>query len=51
MKRILLFLCLGIVLFQSGCAVPPPTDEQSLQQQKDDQAAQKSDTFGRGLGQ
>jgi hypothetical protein len=51
MKQTLLFLCLAVVLFQSGCAMPPPIEEQTLEQQKQAQAAKKSDAFARGLPQ
>lgn len=51
MKQTLLFLCLGVVLFQSGCAMPPPIEQQTLEQQKEAQAAKKSDAFARGLSQ
>jgi hypothetical protein len=51
MKQTLLFLCAIVVFFQSGCATRPSIDEQTLQQQKDDQAEKKSDAFARGLAQ
>jgi starvation-inducible outer membrane lipoprotein len=51
MKRTLLFLCLAVALFQSGCAIPPPIEQQTLEQQKQAQAEKKSDAFARGLPQ
>jgi hypothetical protein len=51
MKQTLLFLCLALILFQSGCAMPPPIEQQTLDEQKEAQAAKKSDAFARGLSQ
>jgi hypothetical protein len=51
MKQTLLFLYLAVVLFQSGCAMPPPIEQQTLEQQREAQAAKKSDAFARGLPQ
>lgn len=51
MKPILTLFCLVLVLFQPGCAIRPPLDQQSLEQQKAAQSATKSDAFGRGLEQ
>ncbi len=51
MKQILLFLCAIVVFFQSGCATRPSINEQSLQDQRDDQAKKRSDAFARGLAQ
>jgi hypothetical protein len=51
MKPTLLFFCLAVLLFQSGCAIGPPIDQQTLEQQKEAQAAKKSDAFARGLPQ
>jgi hypothetical protein len=51
MKLTLLFFFTVAVLFQSGCATRPSIDEQTLQEQRDDQAAKKSDAFAKGLQQ
>jgi hypothetical protein len=51
MKQILAFLCLAVVFFQSGCAVGPPIEQQTLEQQKQAQAEKRSDAFARGLPQ
>lgn len=51
MKQILVFLYLALVLVQSGCAVSPPIDQQTLEQQRQAQAEKKSDAFARGLPQ
>jgi hypothetical protein len=51
MKRILLFLFVVVLLFQSGCANSPSIEEQALQQRKEDQTVEKSDAFARGLQQ
>ncbi|HEY1583081.1 MAG TPA: hypothetical protein VGF73_08285 [Chthoniobacterales bacterium] len=51
MKQLILLICLGAVLFQSGCAIPPPIEQQTLQQSKQDQSAKKSDDFARSLSQ
>jgi hypothetical protein len=51
MKRILILLCLALVLFQAGCAIGPPIDQQTLEQQNRAQSEKKADTFARGLAQ
>lgn len=51
MKQMLSSLCLAFVLFQTGCAIAPPIDQQTLEQQKTDQAEKRSDAFARGLSQ
>ncbi|MGI8891663.1 MAG: hypothetical protein ACR2G0_12890 [Chthoniobacterales bacterium] len=51
MKQILLFLCLVVVLSYTGCALPPPIEQQTLEKQKSDQAEKRSDAFARDLSQ
>lgn len=51
MTRIFLLLALSVVFFQSGCALPPPIEQQTLEKQKSDQAEKRSDTFARDLSQ
>ncbi len=51
MKPILTLCCLVLVLFQSGCAIGPPIDQQTLEEQNKAQSVKKSDTFARGLEQ
>jgi hypothetical protein len=51
MKQILVLLCLATVLLQSGCAISPPIDQQTLDEQKHAQAEKRSDVFARGLSQ
>jgi hypothetical protein len=51
MKQILVFVCLAVVLIQSGCTVGPPIDQQTLEEQRHAQAEKKSDAFARGLSQ
>lgn len=51
MNRIFLLLCLGVVLFQPGCAMGPPIDQQTLEHNKAEQQVKKSDAFARDLEQ
>ena len=51
MKQILVLLCFATVLLQSGCAISPPIDQQTLDEQKHAQAEKRSDVFARGLSQ
>jgi hypothetical protein len=51
MKPLLLFLCFAALVFESGCAVGPPIEQQTLEQQKRDQAERNSDAFARSLPQ
>ena len=51
MKQILLSLLFVLLLFQSGCAIPPSIDEQEQHQQQADQTIKKTDAFARGLPQ
>ena len=51
MKPILTLFCLVLVLFQPGCAIGPPIDQQTLEQQKAAQSEKKSDAFARDLAQ
>ncbi len=51
MMRVFFPLILSAVLFQSGCAVQPPIEQQTLEKQKSDQAEKRSDAFARDLTQ
>ncbi|MGI8956834.1 MAG: hypothetical protein ACR2II_07965 [Chthoniobacterales bacterium] len=51
MKRILILLSLALVLLQAGCAMGPPIDQQTLEQENKAQSVKKSDAFARGLEQ
>ena len=51
MKQILVLLCLATVLLQNGCAISPPIDQQTLDEQRHAQAEKRSDAFARGLSQ
>lgn len=51
MKQTLLFLFTVALFLQSGCATRPSIDEQTLREQKADQADKKSDAFAKGLQQ
>jgi hypothetical protein len=51
MKLILLSCCLAVLLFQSGCAMAPPTDQQGQQQKERAEQAQRSAVFANGLQQ
>ncbi len=51
MKVITLFFSVLLVYLTAGCAIAPPIDQQTLETQKEDQAAQKSDEFGSALPQ
>lgn len=51
MKLTSLLLLSVILLFQTSCALQPPIDQQTLEEQKADQANKKSDAFARGLAQ
>ncbi len=51
MKPILTLFCLVVVLFQPGCAIGPPIEQQTLEQQKAAQSVKKSDAFARDLAQ
>ncbi len=51
MKRIFLLLCLAVILFQPGCAMGPPIDQQTLEHNKTEQRVKSSDAFARDLEQ
>ena len=51
MKHILLFFLFVVLLFQTGCANSPMTEEQMEQQQQKNQAIKKSDAFAHDLQQ
>lgn len=51
MKLIPLVFCLALLIFQGGCAMGPPIDQQTLEQQKQAQSVKKSDAFASGLEQ
>lgn len=51
MSRFLLLLCLAVILFQPGCAMGPPIDQQTLEHNKTEQQVKKSDAFARDLEQ
>ncbi|CAN5437010.1 hypothetical protein BH18VER2_BH18VER2_07000 [soil metagenome] len=51
MKLFLLSCCVAVVLFQGGCAIGPPIDQQTLEEHNQAQAERKSDAFARGLPQ
>lgn len=51
MKQLLLFFGLSALLFQTGCAIQPPIDQQTLEHHQQDQANRKSDAFASDLAQ
>ncbi len=51
MRLIVIFFCYALVLFQGGCAMGPPLDQQTKELNNKAQAEIKSDAFARGLEQ
>ena len=50
MKFILLLLA-GVVVLQSGCALPPTIDQQAHEETQQHQVEKQSDAFAKGLAQ
>jgi starvation-inducible outer membrane lipoprotein len=49
MKFVVLSLLAGVLLLQSGCALPPSIDQQSREESQQQQVEKRSDAFAKQL--